>query len=91
MKHTSGPWYAVYYAGFWNIQDGPYYRDKSLLNEEVNPNAQANAQLAAAAPDLLEAIKYYFDVLKEVNGPDWDKVPNHVVQKFILAYNKATE
>lgn len=54
-KHTPGPWYAIEFAGFWNILDQPYYEGAQLLNaEEVGPEqAQANAELAALAPDLL--------------------------------------
>lgn len=53
--------------------------------------AMANAKLIAAAPELLEAIKYYFDVLEEVRGEDWDKKPDHVLSKMINAINKATK
>ena len=42
------------------------------------------------APELLEAIQYYFDVLEEVRGDDWNKKPDHVLSKMINAINKAT-
>lgn len=48
-----------------------------------------DAKLIAAAPDLAEAIQYYFDVLDEVRGEDWDKKPDHVLQKMLAAMTKA--
>lgn len=56
-KHTPGPWFAVDYAGFVSIQSVDEYSDSDVLNIAVDPNAEANGKLAAAAPDLLEALK----------------------------------
>jgi hypothetical protein len=53
--------------------------------------AKANARLIAAAPDLLNAIQYYFDVLEEVRGKDFDKHPNHVLAKMLNAVKKVRE
>ena len=59
--HTPGPWYYVDYAGSFVIQDGPYYEDPNILcyDDEFgigdSEKAEANAKLAAAAPDLLKA------------------------------------
>jgi len=36
---------------------------------EITAEDEANARLLAAAPELLEAILYYFDVLDEVMSP----------------------
>lgn len=52
---------------------------------------EANAQLIEAAPDLLEAIQYYFDVLEEVRGKNWNEKPDHVLSKMLNAVKKATE
>ncbi len=57
MKHTKGQWYPVLYASFWNIQDGKGYGDNNLLDESRCPDAEANAKLAASAPDLLNALR----------------------------------
>ena len=52
---------------------------------------EANAKLIAAAPDLLEALEYYFEVLEEVRGKDWAERPDHVLAKMLKAYKKAIE
>ena len=57
MAHTKAPWYAVNFAGFWVIQNGEKYEDTRILDEDSCPDAEANAKLAAAAPELLEALK----------------------------------
>lgn len=60
-KHTSGPWYYSNYAGTFMLQDGPYYEDNLILSYDEAfsdidmETAEANAKLAAAAPDLLES------------------------------------
>lgn len=67
-KHTQGEWNAVEYAGFWIIKTENYYDSgyDVLSCEEVGEReAEANAKLIAAAPDLLEALQkidsYFFD------------------------------
>ena len=57
MKHTKGPWVAIEYGGYWNIQkEDAYSNTYDLLNEEKCPDAEANAKLAAAAPELLQVL-----------------------------------
>lgn len=53
---TPGPLYAVDYAGFIQLHTVPSYGNKDLLNCEECPEAVANGQLFAAAPDLLQAL-----------------------------------
>lgn len=48
-----------------------------------------DAKLIAAAPELLEALLYYFDVLEEVRGKDFKDKPDHVLSKMINAVNNA--
>jgi len=57
-KHTPGPWYPVNYAGLMHIQDGPFYTDKNILDDEYvgEEEVEANGLLAAAAPDLLDIV-----------------------------------
>lgn len=58
MKHTPGPWFALEYAGYYNLQTVDEYSDTNdLLNIEKDPNAEANAKLAAKAPELFQAVK----------------------------------
>jgi len=51
--------------------------------------AKANAQLISAAPDLLNAIQYYLDVLEEVRGKEFSKNSDHVLKKMLYAVAKA--
>ena len=63
MSYTKGQWFPVQYANYWEIQAGRFYGDISLTNEENCPDAEANAKLMAAAPELLEALKLLVDVV----------------------------
>lgn len=63
-KHTSGPWFPVQYAIYWDLQTEPFYGEKSLLNQAECIHAKYNAQLCAAAPLLLSAL---IDAVKETN------------------------
>jgi hypothetical protein len=49
-------WHPVEYAGFWLIQDEPYYEGNDVLNAENvgSETAKYNAELAASAPQLKE-------------------------------------
>ena len=58
-----------------------------LICESIGNNEHAN--LISAAPDLLDAIKYYFMVKNEACGVNWSKNPDHVQQKFLKAVAKA--
>ena len=66
-KFTKGNLYPVEYAGRWDIQDGEFYGDDSVLDAESvgEETAEANAKLFAAAPDLLEALIYALDILDD--------------------------
>ena len=56
--HTPGPWFAIQYANQWNIQSKDGYEGAltNVLDEDEDVNAEANARLIAAAPELLEAL-----------------------------------
>ena len=56
QKYTKGPWYAVEYSGFHNLHDSDFYGATNLLDEDECAAAPHNVRLAAAAPDLLEAL-----------------------------------
>ena len=61
--------------------------DGECITDHVYEKDDAN--LIAAAPELLNALKYYFDVLEEVRGNDWSSRPDHVLQKMLSAVAKA--
>ena len=67
------------------MTDIEYYGGYLVCESIANP---VHARLIAAAPDLLEAIQYYFSVLEEATGKDWYKRPDHVLQKMLKAVQK---
>ena len=56
-EFTPGPWYEVEYAGHFSIQNGPTYFDNDLLDRKECIMAEANAELAAKAPEMYAALK----------------------------------
>ena len=88
-KHTSGPWYYSNYAGTFMLQDGPYYEDNLILSYDEAfsaidmETAEANAKLAAAAPELLEALQ---NIENDDNG-----IPTRIWEMRNAAIKKATE
>lgn len=60
MKHTPGPWYAVEYAGYINIQTTDDYSiEDDVLDADIIGYDQmlVNGNLAAAAPEMYELLK----------------------------------
>ena len=88
-KHTSGPWYYSNYAVTFMLQDGPYYEDNLILSYDEAfsaidmETAEANAKLAAAAPELLEALQ---NIENDDNG-----IPTRIWEMRNAAIKKATE
>lgn len=66
MAHTPGPWYSAEYANYWVLQNEDSYDGIDILNEELCADAEANAHLAAAAPDLLDALINVFEHAKVI-------------------------
>jgi len=89
MKHTPGPWYPVEYAGYFDVQNGPLYSDTSVSNIEYDENAEANAKLMAAAPDLLDALIEARDFINSLVI----EFPNdyEILTKIDAAINKSIE
>lgn len=58
FKGTPGPWYAVEYSGFINLNNEPFYEGKNLLDADAvgYTEALANGHLAASAPKLLSGL-----------------------------------
>ena len=98
-KHTPGPWFAVDYAGSFCIQSGPTYEDKDLLSYDSFSGqkycvsidtAEANATLAAAAPDLLEAC-LTAKAMYEAQGIKADSmIGGEQYSNLLIAIKKAT-
>lgn len=78
----------IIYTDFSDKDEGRSRNRLCVLNE-YHPNLGDYKKLLLAAPDLLRAIDYYFSVLEEARGKDWDKNPDHVLQSFLAAYKKA--
>lgn len=72
MKHTPGPWktelnhsrsYSSEDDGVWEVNapdpDGPFgEQNVAILDVKGDVETEANARLIAAAPNLLEVVKY---------------------------------
>lgn len=57
-KHTQGPWRTSLTEGqrAWNVSSEATGRTVAIVSD-WSPEAEANARLIAAAPELLEALK----------------------------------
>lgn len=93
MKHTQGKWKqsgsCVYIPNNFRVQiSWPMSKD------ELNEEAVANAKLIAAAPELLEALKYQVYILnenKEAMEPHMQRWIQGMINKMEQAIKKATE
>lgn len=75
-KHTSGQWHAKEYHGITDIRTDAHTINGMTIcsiNEDME-EAEANAKLIAAAPELLEALKMFVvseqfrQMVKKSNG-----------------------
>jgi hypothetical protein len=90
MSHTPGPWTAIG-AFIENRHSGiAVCKTMCRLNDEghfpVESEADANARLIAAAPDLLESLKAMLD---DFCGYDMDKFDKELAAKAEAAIAKA--
>lgn len=87
MEHTPGPWQVVEFGGSFVVMDDAYF---DMLNTFCNPNALANAKLAAASPDLYEALS---ELIADYEKSDFDVVGKNeaLIEKAKAALKKATE
>jgi len=90
-KHTPGPWQANKWApGFEVCAPGSHYTICSLAGYN---NEEANAQLIAAAPDLLEACKMALATIERLtvrHGPFSSTDGTHSVLNEAIAKAEAT-
>jgi hypothetical protein len=63
LKYTPGPWFAVEYAGRYSFQRKDEYGDPDLLDQDSCSRAYYNAKLAASAPELLEVVQDFLQVI----------------------------
>lgn len=68
MKHTPGPWNALYFKS-----DNTYavcMEDGGDLIADIFINGEANSRLIASAPDLLEALQNIVKVTRDIIYPN---------------------
>lgn len=83
-KHTPGPWFAVRNSSFWEVNpqrelgdyNTPFTVGDVCESAPGNPDGglqEANARLIAAAPELLEALRWYVetDEVSDVPGNEF--------------------
>lgn len=87
QNHTPGPWFAVEYSGYYNLHDSDQYGATNILDEDECARAEHNAKLAAAAPELLEALQRLL-IFMEVNIRDASTLPEYHAAQDAIA--KAT-
>ncbi|QCR23102.1 hypothetical protein [Pontibacter sp. SGAir0037] len=94
QKHTPGPWYVNDFSGYHNLYDKPDYNANNLLDEDQCARAPHNAKLAAAAPELLDALQELIEVATEYYKMVFDRdVPadHYAISNALEAIKKATE
>ena len=91
-KYTQGEWYAVEYAGHFDLQAGPFYGDRQLLTEDDTPREEciANAALACSAPNILESLQSLVDYLSPTKALMNDELRD-IIERAEAAIEKATK
>ena len=95
MKHTNGPWHICQTTGRY-IR---YIRDEKgyCIAEVIKPqnssasyiDVDANAQLIAAAPDLLDVLEWWQTQMQDDNCDDMSKLLDDMSAKAYVAITKA--
>ena len=96
MKHTPGPWHVGEERGFANNRVWAVDRkhpiamllSQGMSPPDLDPEAQANAKLIAAAPDLLAALETLCKALAPIRAT---KATLEAYDKAKAAIAKATE
>lgn len=100
MSHTPAPWITEGYTGnIWGDINNPKYDGDSPLvaciysNDRkgytTNEEEEANAQLIAAAPDLLKSLKALMSDIEAVNKTNGQQVGHGRYLDAIKAIKKA--
>jgi hypothetical protein len=79
-------WHAVEYAGFFRINNEPYYEGVDIFSLEDLPEEEvkANVKLAEAAPDMLNALQVIKTILespKLIDAGDLRRITNSAIDK----------
>jgi len=72
-RHTPGEW-RVYNGWVHPGFDGPgpeTTNGDTAICEPLGPDKEANAHLIAAAPELLEALRWYAEQVEDLNRNTW--------------------
>lgn len=85
-RHTAGPWVAIIGRIGWKLEASGAERI-GHINEwpALHAEAEANATLIAAAPDLLEALRRFLDVADILGDGPGDSDTVTVFEKFEAA------
>jgi hypothetical protein len=75
MTHTSGPWTVIEKCeGTQVIVSGPEdWVGVALVYGDTDEEAEANARLIAAAPELLDAIELAYDLLNTMTTSEYSR------------------
>lgn len=100
-KHTPGPWFAVDYSGSYFIQNGPMYEDKGILSYDYSTfgekysvtkeEAEANAALIIAAPEMFEACLSAKAMYEAQGINEHSRIGGEQYKQLLQAIEKATE
>jgi len=88
-KHTAGPWGTYKDASGYRLlsrslkSDNVFGRFRPHLGSHAHQE-QANARLIAAAPELLEACRYFEEVLASLCPAERDALPNDIANVSVL-------
>ena len=84
-RHTPAPWHPVHFTYWWELKNGPSYTDANILQYHDSRcsrhEAEANARLAAAAPDLLEVCQEAGYTLDFIAGNGTQHLPRDEAQE----------
>ena len=91
--HTQAPWPPVQYTFWWELKDGPCYTDTNVLEEDGRhpEEVEANARLAAAAPELLAACETALSVCDFISGNytrDISRDDAHIIMDWFAGLTK---
>lgn len=94
MSKKNKKWYAINYAGFWQIQDTDFYEKTDVLDADHvgEEQAESNAKLCASAPEMKELLDDMYKQLKfEIEISTYKIDEYNPIVKLLDRYNKLIE